>query len=89
MMSAQGGGTPKADAERKLRYGGCVKTQTRRGEGHNPKILQTSYVHGPFVPYHPSSSFRMTGARAVEGRIRSHIPFLRVGRAGAAANPIS
>ena len=35
MMSAQGGGeggTPKADAVRKLSKGGCVKMQTR-GEG--------------------------------------------------------
>ena len=36
MMSAQGGGregTPKADAVRKLSKGGCVKMQTRGGEG--------------------------------------------------------
>ena len=45
MMSAQGGGTPKADAVRKLSKGGCVKIQTRGGRGSkNPKILQTSYV---------------------------------------------
>ena len=36
MMSAQGGGeggTPKADAVRKLSKGGCVKMKTRRGRG--------------------------------------------------------
>ena len=41
-----GGGTPKADAVRKLSNGNCVKME--RG-AKNPKILQTSYVHGPFV----------------------------------------
>ena len=47
MMSAQGGGTPKADAVRKLSQGGCVKMQNRGRGSKNPKILQTSYVHGP------------------------------------------
>ena len=52
MMSAQrrgngDGGTPKADAIRKLSKGGRVKMQAR-GEGvKNLKNLQTSYVLGP------------------------------------------
>ena len=33
MMSAQGGGTPKADAARKLIKGGCVKMQIKDGGG--------------------------------------------------------
>ena len=41
------GGTPKADAVRNLSEGGCVKMQTRGRGSKNPKILQTSYVHGP------------------------------------------
>ena len=41
MMSAQGGGggTPKADAVRKLSRGGCVKMQKREGRGSKIQIF--------------------------------------------------
>ena len=52
MMSAQGGGgggsTQKADIVRKLSKGGCVKMQTGGGS-KNQEILQTSYVHVPYL----------------------------------------
>ena len=48
MMSAQGGGTPKADAVRKLSKGGCVKIQIGGGV-KDTNVLQTSYVHGPLM----------------------------------------
>ena len=47
MMSAQGtgmGGTPIADASKR----GCVKIADKWGGGSkDPKIVQTSYAHGP------------------------------------------
>ena len=56
-LHREGGGGQKADAVRKLSKGDCVKMQTGgKSQETNPKILSTSYVHGPYVSRRPGKN---------------------------------
>ena len=70
MMSAQGGGTPKADAVWKLSKGGCVKMQTRVGS-KNP----TSYAHAPVAGPYPLLVRSPVSCTKWVFAPRPHVPF--------------